>query len=55
MKLIKINLNQTISKAQLKEIKEEQMLAKTRAAELKSFLKEEQKAIREKEKQKQRK
>tara|TARA_B100002052_G_scaffold39356_1_gene31417 strand:- start:500 stop:1579 length:1080 start_codon:yes stop_codon:yes gene_type:complete len=38
-----------------KEIKEEKALAKTRAAELKSFLKEEQKAIREKEKQKQRK
>ena len=38
-----------------KEIKEEQAIAKTRAAELKSFLKEEQKAIREKEKEKQRK
>ena len=38
-----------------KEIKEEKVLAKTRAAELKSFLKEEQKAIREKEKEKQRK
>ena len=38
-----------------KEIKEEKALAKTRAAELKSFLKEEQKAIREKEKEKQRK
>ena len=33
-----------------KEIKEEKALAKTRAAELKSFIKEEQKAIREKEK-----
>ncbi len=38
-----------------KEIKEEQAIAKTRAAELKNFLKEEQKAIREKEKEKQRK
>ena len=38
-----------------KEIKEEKVLAKTRAAELKSLLKEEQKAIREKEKEKQRK
>ncbi len=38
-----------------KEIKEEQALAKTRAVELKNFLKEEQKAIRESEKQKQRK
>ena len=38
-----------------KEIKEEKALAKTRIAELKSFLKEEQKAIREKEKEKQRK
>ena len=38
-----------------KEIMQEKILAKTRAAELKSFLKEEQKAIREKEKDKQRK
>ena len=38
-----------------KEIKEEKALAKTRAAELKSFLRDEQKAIREKEKEKQRK
>ena len=38
-----------------REIKEEQALAKARAAELKSFLKEEQKSIREKEKKKQRK
>jgi len=38
-----------------KEIKQEKVLAKTRAAELKSFLKEEQKVIREKEKEKQRK
>ena len=38
-----------------KEIKEEQALAKTRAVELKNFLKEEQKVIRESEKQKQRK
>ena len=38
-----------------KEIKEEKALAKTRAAELRSFLKEEQKTIREKEKEKQRK
>ena len=38
-----------------KEIKEEKVLAKTRAAELKNFLKEEQKSIREKEKEKQRK
>ena len=38
-----------------KEIKEEKALAKTRAAELKSFLKQEQKTIREKEKEKQRK
>jgi len=38
-----------------KEIKEEKILAKTRAAELKSFLREEQKNIREKEKEKQRK
>ncbi len=38
-----------------REIKEERALAKTRAAELKSFLKEEQKSIREKEKEKQRK
>ncbi len=38
-----------------KEIIEEKALAKTRAAELKSFLKEEQKAIREREKEKQRK
>ena len=38
-----------------KEIKEEKALAKTRAAELKSFIKEEQKAIREKEKEKQQK
>ena len=38
-----------------KEIKEEQALAKIRAVELKDFLKEEQKAIRESEKQKQRK
>ena len=38
-----------------REIREEQALAKTRAAELKSFLKEEQKAIREREKEKQRK
>ena len=37
-----------------KEIKHEKVLAKARAAELKSFLKEEQKAIREKEKEKQR-
>ncbi len=38
-----------------KEIKEEQALAKTRAVELKNFLKEEQEVIRESEKQKQRK
>jgi hypothetical protein len=38
-----------------KEIKEEQALAKIRAVELKDFLKEEQKAIRESEKQKQKK
>ena len=38
-----------------KEIREEKALAKTRAAELKSFLRDEQKAIREKEKEKQRK
>jgi len=38
-----------------KEIKDEKALAKTRAAELKSFLRDEQKAIREKEKEKQRK
>ena len=38
-----------------KEIKEEQVLAKTRNAELRRFLREEQKAIREKEKEKQRK
>ena len=38
-----------------KEIEQEKMLAKTRALELKSFLKEEQKVLREKEKEKQRK
>jgi hypothetical protein len=38
-----------------KEIREEKALAKIRATELKNFLKEEQKAIREKEKEKQRK
>ena len=38
-----------------KEIKEEQALAKTRAVELKNFLREEQRNIREKEKEKQRK
>ena len=38
-----------------KEIKEEQALAKIRVVELKDFLKEEQKAIRESEKQKQKK
>jgi len=38
-----------------KEIKEEQALAKIRAVELKDFLKEEQKAIRESKKQKQKK
>ena len=38
-----------------KEIREEKALAKIRASELKNFLKEEQKAIREKEKEKQRK
>jgi len=38
-----------------KEIKQEQVLAKTRAIELKSFLRDEQKRIREKEKEKQKK
>ena len=36
-----------------KEIREEKALAKIRATELKNFLKEEQKAIREKEREKQ--
>ena len=38
-----------------KEINEEKALAKVRAVELRNFLREEQKAIREKEKEKQRK
>ena len=38
-----------------KEIKQEEVLAKTRAIELKSFLRDEQKRIREKEKEKQKK
>ncbi len=49
-------LQSSLRKELLKrEIQEEKALAKTRAAELKSFLKEEQKSIREKEKEKQRK
>ena len=51
-----IKLQSSLRKELLKkEIKEEKALAKTRAAELKSFLRDEQKAIREKEKEKQRK
>ena len=50
------NLQSSLRKELLKrEIKEEKVLAKNRALELKNFLRQEQKAIREKEKEKQKK
>ena len=50
------NLQSSLRKELLKrEIKEEKVLAKNRALELKNFLRQEQKTIREKEKEKQRK